>query len=104
EQTDEVRRALELRQTDAPIDRILELDEQRRALLVEVEQMRADRNKAGKAIGSAKDADERQRLIEEQRGVAGRLDELEARLRETDVELDDLLLRVPNLFHADVPI
>ncbi|MPZ99002.1 MAG: serine--tRNA ligase [Dehalococcoidia bacterium] len=104
EQTDEVRRALELRRTDAPLDRILELDEQRRALLVDVERMRADRNQAGKDIGAAKDAEERQCLIEDQRSVAGRLDEMEARLRETDTELDDLLLRVPNLFHADVPI
>jgi seryl-tRNA synthetase len=104
ERTDEVRAACLARALDAPIDRIVELDEERRPLLSEVETMRADRNRAGKAIGAAKDAEERQRLIEEQRAVASKLDDLEDRLRAFDTELDDLLLQVPNLFHELVPI
>ncbi|HJM76466.1 MAG TPA: serine--tRNA ligase [Dehalococcoidia bacterium] len=103
EQTDEVRTACAARGVDAPIDRILELDEQRRALLGDVERMRADRNQAGKLIGAAKDDAERQRLIEEQRAVAGELDGLEERLRQTDEELTDLLLTVPNLYHPSLP-
>ena len=104
ERTDEVRRSLADRRTEAPLDRILELDAQRRDLLREVEGMRADRNAAGKRIGAAKDGDERQRLIEEQRAVAGKVDALEADLRTAEEELDPLLLQVPNLPHADVPI
>ena len=104
ERTDEVRTGASQRGTDAPVDRILELDEERSPLLTEVETMRADRNRAGKAIGAAKDQDERQRLIDEQRAVAGKLDQLEARLAAIDIELNALLLEVPNLFHADVPI
>ncbi len=92
------------RGVDAPIDRILELDERQRPLLQELERMRADRNRAGKQIGAATDPDERQRLIDEQRTLAGRLDDLEARLRETAAELDPLLLEVPNHFHEDVPV
>ena len=104
ERADEVRAASSQRATDAPVDRILELDAERGPLLTEVEMMRADRNRAGKAIGAATDADERQRLIDEQRAVAGRLDDLEARLAEIDGELNALLLEVPNLFHPDVPV
>ncbi|MDA0353792.1 MAG: serine--tRNA ligase [Chloroflexi bacterium] len=104
ERTDEVRAACAQRGTDAPVDRIVELDDERRPLLGEVEAMRADRNRASKAIGAAKDADERQRLIEEQRSVSSNLDALEERLRAVDEELNGLLLEVPNLFHADVPI
>ena len=104
ERAEEIRTAIAQRGTDAPIDRILELDAERGPLLTEVETMRADRNRAGKAIGAAKDADERQRLIEEQRAVAGKLDDLEARLAEIQGELDERLLEVPNLFHPDVPI
>ena len=103
EQTDEVRAACAARGVEAPIDRILELDGQRRALLGDVERMRADRNQAGKLIGAAKDDAERERLIEEQRAVAGDLDALEERLRETQHELDALLLEVPNLYHPDLP-
>ena len=104
EQTDAVRRACAARQTPAPIDRILELDEQRRSLLGAVERMRAERNQAARAIGAVRDPAERQRLIEEQRGLAGELGQLEGQLREAEAELDPLLLQVPNLFHDDVPI
>ena len=104
ERADEVRTASVQRGSDAPVDRILELDGERSPLLTEVETMRADRRRAGKAIGAAGDEDERQRLIEEQRAVAGQLDELEARLAAIDAELSERLLEVPNLFHPDVPI
>ena len=103
ERTDEVRRALADRNADAPIDRILELDERRRELLQDVERMRADRNAASKRIGGAKDAQERQRLIDEQRAVAGRLDAREVELRDAEEEQAPLLLEVPNIPHADVP-
>jgi seryl-tRNA synthetase len=104
ERSDEIREACAKRESDAPIDRILELDSERRPLLGDVERMRADRNQAGKAIGAAKDDAERQELIATQRAVAGELDELEARLGEIDTELNALLLEVPNLFHESVPV
>ncbi|MEE8336519.1 MAG: serine--tRNA ligase [Dehalococcoidia bacterium] len=103
ERTDEVKAACAARGVDAPIDRIIELDEERRSLLGTVEGMRAGRNQAGKLIGAAKDDAERQRLIDEQRAVADELDALEERLRTASTELDELMLVVPNLPHADVP-
>jgi len=104
ERTDEVRRMLADRRTSAPLDEILVADERRRSLIQQVEEMRKDRNDASKAIGTAKDQDERQRLIEAQRAVSGRLDGLEADLREVEASLDSLLLQVPNMPHADVPL
>ena len=94
---------LELRRTSAPIDEILTADETRRRVLTQVEAMRKDRNDASKAIGTATDPDERQRLIEAQRAVAGRLDALEGEAREAEAALDALLLQVPNIPHTDVP-
>jgi len=47
-----VRQALADRHTEAPLDDILALDERWRALLQEVETLRAERNAAGKEIGS----------------------------------------------------
>ncbi len=104
EQTEAVRRACAQRAMDVPIDDILERDAAHRALLGEVEAMRATRNTASRAIGGAKDPAERQRLIEEQRAVGNALDLAEERFRELDAALHDLLLQVPNLFHADVPV
>ena len=104
ERTAEVRQACADRQMDVPIDTILERDTTYRSLLSEVETQRAARNAASKAIGGAKDATERQRMIEEQRAVGSRLDDLEGQLREADSALRELLLQVPNLYHEDVPL
>ena len=104
ERTDEVRRALADRHSDAPLDAILTADERRRVLLIEVEGMRKERNDASKAIGAAKDPAERQQLIEAQRAVATNLDAREGELREVETDLNALLLQVPNIPHANVPI
>ncbi len=104
ERLDDVRRSLAARGVDAPLDAILELDDRRRELLADVESRRADRNRAGKAIGAAKSPEERQQLIDEQRAVAGRLDAMENDLREVDERLNALLLEIPNLPHPDVPL
>ena len=98
-----VRRALDLRHTEAPVDRVIELDEQRRTVLVELERLRAQRNEAGKAIGKAKDEAERQSLIDGQRTVADRLDELEQQQRTIDAGLRETLSEFPNLVDPATP-
>ena len=103
ERADELRAVFARRGVEAPLDAIVALDAERRALLAEVEAMRADRNRAGKAIGAARDGEERERLIAEQRAVAGRLDGLEGRLREREAELRALELELPNVLHEAVP-
>lgn len=100
---DQVRRALELRHTEAPVDRVIELDQQRRTVLVELEKLRARRNEAGKAIGKAKDETERQSLIDGQRTVADRLDELELQQRAIDADLRATLSEFPNLVDPATP-
>ncbi len=104
ERTDEVRRALADRHSDAPLDAVLAADERGRALLIEVEAARKAKNDASKAIGATKDPAERQRLIEAQRAVASGLDTREAELRDVEGNHDALLLQIPNIPHPDVPL
>lgn len=103
ESPDEVRAMLRRRGTTAPLDEVLALDEERRSVLVEVEQLKADRNQVGKAIGKAKDAEERQNLIDGQREAAGQIDELDERQRAVEAELRDLVAQFPNRLHTDTP-
>src|SRR5262245_32385310 len=103
EQTDVVRKALADRHTPGPIDEILTLDERRRALLTETEQLRAEQNAAGKKIGAAKDPSERQQMIAAMKGVSERIDALTPELREADERLDALLKEIPNLPDATTP-
>jgi seryl-tRNA synthetase len=89
--------------SDAPIDRIVELDLQRRALLQEVEALRQQRNTVSKEIGRMKDQTMRQAKIVEMRQVGDSIAELDVQLRQVDGELQETLLWVPNLPHESVP-
>ena len=108
EQTDKVRAALRvLGAEDAPIDRVLELDQERRALLVEVEELRARRNAGSKQIGQLMREGRRaeaEALKAELAAAGERIPQLEERLRQVDAELQDALLRIPNLPHPSVPV
>ena len=103
EQPDDIRRSLERRHAEAPVDEAIAVDEQRRRVLVELEELRASRNTAGRAIGKAKDNEERQRLIASQRESASRIDELEEQLREIEVSLESLLQEIPNVVGDATP-
>ncbi len=101
---DQVRRDTAARGAEAPLDAIVELDERRRALIGEVEGLRAERNTASKAIGQTKDADERTQRIEAARAIGEKLDGLEDRLRETKASLQEALYEVPNILDPETPV
>ena len=103
EHPDAVRKAVADRNTTAPIDRILELDEERRFLTKQADDLKAERNNLGRALGRAA-AEERPALMERNRSVSASVDGLDQRLREVETELNALLLEVPNLPAADVPV
>jgi seryl-tRNA synthetase len=86
------------------IDLIIELDERRRALLVEVEEMRGQKNKASKIIGQTRNPDERQAKINEMKSLNARLEKQEADLREVEAQFDEEMLWIPNLPAEGVPV
>ena len=90
----------------AQIDNVLELDEERRARITEVDALRARRNEVSPRVGELKQAgrhEEADRLIREMREVAERIAVEEARLGEIEEALRALLLQIPNLPEPDVP-
>ncbi len=104
EETERVREAVQTLQAEAPINEILALDEERRSILVELEDLRHERNVKSKAIGKMKDAEERQQKIDEMSAVNARIKELEEMLRATEDQLDQQMYLVPNLPHESVPV
>jgi seryl-tRNA synthetase len=104
EHTEAVRQSLRDRQSSAPLDEILSVDERRRELLAETERLRAEQNAAGKKIGAARDAAARQQMIDEMKGVSARLDELAPALRDAEEQLAALLLEVPNMPDPATPL
>ena len=84
-----VRKALADRQMDESlVDSILELDEKRRALLGQVETLKAERNTVSKEIGQMKDATARQAKIEAMRVVGDQIAELDKQVTEVESELN----------------
>jgi seryl-tRNA synthetase len=90
--------------SEAPIDEIVDLDRQRRSLLVEVEALRQQRNTVSKEIGRMKDQKEREAKITEMRAVAEQIAYLDEQLRQVETPLEEALLWVPNLPHESVPV
>ena len=102
DETATVRRALEARGDQVDLDRALELDERRRTIIGEADGLRARRNEVSREIGKAKEKP--QELIQEMRQVGARIKELDEESRTIEQELDGLLLMLPNIPHADVPL
>jgi seryl-tRNA synthetase len=84
------------------IDDVLALDERRRALHTEVQELRAEQNAASKLIGRAAGA-ERDERIEAAAALKARLAGQEGALAAFDTEFDALVLQVPNPAHESVP-
>jgi seryl-tRNA synthetase len=99
---DVVRKALQNRGESITLDQIISLDERRRKLLHDMETLRAQRNEVSKQIG--KMADKPSKLIAEMRELGEKVTSLEAEINQGESELDDLLLRLPNIPAADVPV
>jgi seryl-tRNA synthetase len=112
-----VRRALQLRNTEAPLDQAIALDTERRALLTEVETVRAERNSLSKEVGQlsremkqedtkeAKHAEHRRSdLMARSTYLGEQLEQKEERLKQLDAELREVLLQIPNIPDETAPV
>lgn len=99
-----VREGIAKKRMEADLQGILATDREWRALLGEVESLRARRNQVSEEIARRKRArQEAEDLVEEMRGVSDRIKELESQLDGLETRLRELLLLVPNLAHESVP-
>jgi seryl-tRNA synthetase len=103
EDPDTYRAGLARRGVGDRVDELLRLDEERRRLTTRVEELRAEQNRASKAIGAAS-AEDRPQLIAEVKKVSDELEELEPTLERVATELDSVMAELPNLADASVPI
>jgi seryl-tRNA synthetase len=101
-----VRQGLRNRNADPfPLDDWLRLDAERRAGLVEVEELKRQRNEASRAIGQVKQSggDAAEAIAAVSR-LKARIEELEARLQTLEPELLAIEHALPNLPHESVPV
>jgi seryl-tRNA synthetase len=111
EETDVIRKgAIDKGEDPAVIDRALELDTRRRALLGEGDRLKAERNAASKKIGEAikggasPNGPEVADLKAASTAAGERIAAVDAELATVEAEVEELLLRIPNPADPDVPI
>lgn len=85
------------------IDELIAVDDERRAILTSVEDLRAKQNKAGESVGAVKDTVERDALIAELRVSKEALAAEEEKLKEVMKRWQMLMIQVPNIPDMSVP-
>lgn len=100
-----VEQALANRGAAMRLDSFLALEKQRRELLAEVEGLKNKRNTVSQEISRLKKAKENaDALVAEMRLVGDHISELDAKLKETESGLQEIIMNIPNVPHASVPV
>jgi seryl-tRNA synthetase len=100
-----VKQAVAERCDTAPIDAIVELDAEQRALKTESDDLKAERNRLSKSFGDKNLSDEQRSALRAQATeLRDRIAELDRRIEELEKRLHELELWVPNIPDPDVPI
>jgi seryl-tRNA synthetase len=87
------------------LDGFRALDKERRELITSTEQLKAQRNKASDEIARLKKAKENaDALLAEMKQVSDRIKSADERIAQLDAKQRELLLTIPNVPHASVPV
>ena len=92
-----VKQALKKREVDLDIDKLLELDKQKREMIQEVENLRSQRNEISAQKGKPADLEKAKQIKQE-------LKKKEKDLENIEKEFGSLFILIPNILLDDVPI
>lgn len=105
ENIDFVKQAVANKNEKADIDKLVELDDLRRKLQFDFDQLRSEQNKVSKEIGQLKkDKKDANHLLEDMQKIAETIKDLSSNLSEVQENLNNVLLTVPNIPQASVPV
>jgi len=105
ENQDLVKQAMRNRALKVDIDNVVKIDDFRRKALGEFEELAAKRNKANDEISVLlKEKKDAKAKISSMKEISKRIGELEAQIKEQETELNKLLLSIPNVPHASLPV
>jgi len=92
------------RGVDADVGLVVDLADRRSALIQELNELKQRQNRMAKSIGRERDAEARQKLIEQSRGMKEQIPAKEIELNEVEARLYEEQLKIPNMTHPDSPI
>ena len=101
---DKVKAALARRKMDIDIDKLLELDKEKREILYQVEQIKAKQNEVSKKIPAMKKAGEDVApIFAEMKDLSETIKADDEKVKELDVLIDDIMYSIPNIPNDEVP-
>ena len=101
---DEIAKNIKDRYMNVDIDAIIKDQEERNALLVEVDQLRAKRNENAQKMKQKLTPEERTVLIQEGKNIKQEISELEAKLQEIEKKFTEEVRTIPNYASPEAPI
>lgn len=99
EKPEEVRKSLERRNSDFPINTLINIDKKWRDNLKKMEELKAKRNKVSLEMAKKKD----QEKIAEMKRANDDIKTLETQVKKLEEEERNMLLAIPNMLHESVP-
>ncbi len=97
--------ALKKRGKDISLNEFKELDEKRRELLYETEQLKHRRNVVSDKIGQLKrDGEDASEIIAEMKVVSNEIKELDEEIKEIEDKFNQIILGIPNIPDDSVPV
>ncbi len=105
ENLDLVKQSLANRNSKLNLDEVVSLDESRRKVLAELEDLRAQKNKANDEISRLlKEKKDPKEKIASMKSISEQSAKLEDELRQAEEKLNTVLLIIPNICHSTVPV
>ncbi len=99
-----VKAALARRKMDIDVDKLLELDAQKREILYQVEQIKAKQNEESKKIPAMKKAGEDVTpIFAEMKELSEKIKADDEKVKDLDVNIDEIMYSIPNIPCDDVP-
>lgn len=100
-----VREAIKNKGETGDVDLLLSLDEKRRVLLQQADDLKHQRNVVSEKIARMKkEKQDAGQEIEDMRKVSSQITDLDDELRRLEDRIDELLLTIPNIPHDSVPV
>jgi len=101
---DVVAQSLKKRRSDLDVEYFISLDQKRRQLIQDTEELKMERNKASAEVARAKkEGHEASGLLSGLGDLSARIKELDAAAKEIDEKVQDWIMSAPNIVHDDVP-
>ncbi len=105
ENPDLVKKGIKNKNENDRVDDVLKLDEERRKLIIQTDELKSKRNQVSSQIPVMKKAGQDvSHVLAEMKRVSDQITEFDLRLKNVEDELEEILMFIPNIAHESVPV